>query len=99
MQKSSASLWQKWRVSVVNLGIAESLAMSRLAHESKLDVLLVILDTGIVKAATPAVAGFQVSDSSSWLSVKVPSFFLYEAAPLGAAIVACRDSFHCPWQR
>jgi hypothetical protein len=31
--------------------------------------------------------------------VRVPSFFLYAADPLGGAIVLELDSFHCPERR
>lgn len=55
--------------------------------------------TEIFKPDTTAVAGVQMSVWSSVAIVKVPSFFLYEAAPLGGAIVAYLDSFHCLWQR
>ena len=52
-----------------------------------------------VPVAPPA-AGIQEIDCSSWAMVKVPSFLLYEAAPLGGAIVAWMiDSFHCPGQQ
>lgn len=58
-----------------------------------------ILDTGIVSLEALAGDGFQMSVCSSSVRVRVPSFFLYEAAPLGGAIVACRDSFLCPGRR
>ena len=47
-------------------------------------------------AAAPAAAGVHETDCSSAEMVKEPSVFLYAAAPLGGAIVACVDSFHCP---
>lgn len=55
-------------------------------------------DSVIVPVAPPA-AGIQEIDWRSWDMVRVPSFFLYAADPLGGAIVFELDSVHCPGRR
>jgi hypothetical protein len=44
----------------------------------------------------PPAAGIQDTDWRSGDIVRVPSFFLYAADPLGGAIVIELDSVHCP---
>lgn len=62
--------------------------------------VLVIWPTGnVMVPEAPPAAGIHETDWWSWDMVKVPSFFLYVADPLGGAIVVQVDGFHCPGRR